>query len=166
MMGFGALLSISFRPFFLLAALIAVINPIVWSLVYRGDLIIALSSFDPMFWHAHEMLFGFSSAIVTGFLLTASANWTGTRPYRGVSLALLIILWMGERLVYFLPVGNIATIFMMNLFFPTLMIMLLRKLWDFPKQKYVFIPLIFMFFLSKLMHSWGYLFDISELEEL
>jgi len=31
----------------------------------------------PIAWHAHEFLFGYISAAVTGFLLTAIANWTG-----------------------------------------------------------------------------------------
>lgn len=40
-------------------------------------------------WHAHEMVFGFSSAILAGFLLTAVPNWTGRLPVSGTSLALL-----------------------------------------------------------------------------
>lgn len=166
MMGLRALLSISFRPFFLLAALMATINPILWSLVYRGSIVLPLQSCDPMFWHAHEMLFGFSGAIIAGFLLTASANWTGSAPYRGASLAFLITLWILERVVYFLPLSNEASLLLMNLFFPAMLVMLLIKLWNFPKQKYVFVPLIFLFCVSKFIHSWGYLFSSVSAGEL
>jgi uncharacterized protein involved in response to NO len=34
-------------------------------------------------WHAHEMLFGYSSAALAGFLLTAIPNWTGRLPVSG-----------------------------------------------------------------------------------
>jgi uncharacterized protein involved in response to NO len=31
-------------------------------------------------WHAHEFLFGYIGAVVTGFILTAIPNWTGRLP--------------------------------------------------------------------------------------
>ena len=34
-------------------------------------------SYGAPYWHAHEMLFGYSSAALAGFLLTAVPNWTG-----------------------------------------------------------------------------------------
>ncbi len=34
-------------------------------------------------WHRHEMPFGFATAIIAGFLLTArTPNWTIARPQR------------------------------------------------------------------------------------
>jgi uncharacterized protein involved in response to NO len=49
------------------------------------------------------MLFGFLSAVITGFLLTAIPNWTGRAPVRGVPLILLWALWLAGRLVIAVP---------------------------------------------------------------
>ena len=49
------------------------------------------------------MLFGFVSAIVVGFLLTAVRTWTGQPGLKGASLACLVALWLAGRLVLFLP---------------------------------------------------------------
>lgn len=160
----SALFSISFRPFFILAALIAAINPLIWILNYLGQITVSISNVSPLFWHGHEMIFGFSGALIGGFILTASANWTGSVPYQGKSLALLAILWSVERFSYFLPINSYLFFILMNLFFPALLIMLLRKLWKFPKQRNVFIPILLGITLGKLLHSWGNLFSIEVLE--
>jgi uncharacterized protein involved in response to NO len=91
------LFSIGFRPFFLLAcAWPAVIVPL-WVVAYLGypPLAGALSR-D---WHVHEMLFGYLSGVMAGFLLTAVPNWTGRPPLRGAPLALLVSLWIAGRVV-------------------------------------------------------------------
>jgi uncharacterized protein involved in response to NO len=49
------------------------------------------------------MLFGFVSAIVVGFLLTAVRTWTSQPGLKGASLACLVALWLAGRLVLFLP---------------------------------------------------------------
>jgi uncharacterized protein involved in response to NO len=43
------------------------------------------------------MLFGFVTAAIAGFLLTAIPNWTGRRPVSGAPLALLAGLWLLGR---------------------------------------------------------------------
>ena len=45
------------------------------------------SGFSPVGWHTHEMLFGFTSAVLVGFLLTAIPNWTGRPTATGLPLA-------------------------------------------------------------------------------
>jgi len=67
--------------------------------------ITGLGSFDfsplsPNQWHANEMIFGFIGAAILGFLLTASANWTGTRGIHGIYLAALIIVFLAARIVF------------------------------------------------------------------
>ncbi|MBT3982217.1 MAG: NnrS family protein [Bacteriovoracaceae bacterium] len=158
------ILSISFRPFFILAALIAVVNPVAWILNYQGHLSLPLTNVSPMFWHGHEMIFGFSGALIAGFILTASANWTSSSPYSGGPLLFLISLWLLERISYFLPLNESMLFFTMNLFFPTLTIMLLIKLLNFPKQKYVFIPILMILTIAKFSHSWGNLFSHDLIE--
>lgn len=92
------LLRLAFRPLFLGGTLFSVIamawwtyywlNPGEWS-PYGG----------PIWWHGHEMLFGFGSAIVVGFLLTAVGSWTGVMGLRGKLLAVLAACWLLGRLV-------------------------------------------------------------------
>lgn len=90
------LLSAGFRPFFLLGALYAGLSILVWIPAFHGRLEIA-SAFVPRDWHIHEMLYGFLSAVVTGFLFTAIPNWTGRLPIRGLPLLALVLLWIAGR---------------------------------------------------------------------
>ncbi len=91
-------LSAGFRPFFLLGALYAGLSILVWMPAFHGRLEIA-SHFVPRDWHIHEMLYGFLSAVVTGFLFTAIPNWTGRLPIRGLPLLGLVFLWIAGRVV-------------------------------------------------------------------
>jgi uncharacterized protein involved in response to NO len=91
-----------FRPFFLLAgAFAAVAIPLwVWSLtggpapggVLQGTV-----------WHAHEMIFGFTLAVIAGFLLTAVQNWTGQPTLKGRALLLLAGTWLAARVLLWWP---------------------------------------------------------------
>ncbi|RYV43509.1 short-chain dehydrogenase, partial [Brucella abortus] len=76
------ILSYGFRPFFLGGAIWAVMAMLLWI----SSLTIGLplgGSYGALNWHAHEMVFGFSSAVLAGFLLTAVPNWTGRLPVSG-----------------------------------------------------------------------------------
>jgi uncharacterized protein involved in response to NO len=90
-----------FRPFFLLGAAFAVAAVPLWLLALKGDLEPG-GAFGAMQWHAHEMLFGFSTAIIAGFLLTAAGNWTGRETITGWPLGALVLLWtLGRAAVFF-----------------------------------------------------------------
>ena len=52
-----ALFAQGFRPFFLGAGCWAVLAMLVWLLLFFGEIGLP-ASFDPVGWHAHEMLFG------------------------------------------------------------------------------------------------------------
>ena len=67
-----------------------------WLPQYFGELTLK-NAFQPLDWHAHEALFGYVAAIVTGFLLTAVPNWTGRLPLQGRSLLLLLAVWLSGR---------------------------------------------------------------------
>ena len=83
-----------FRPFFLLAGAFAALALPVWMLTLAGVLGAAGPGYlSPMTWHAHEMLFGFSIAVVAGFLLTAVSNWTGRETLVGTPLLAACALW-------------------------------------------------------------------------
>ncbi|MFV2055726.1 MAG: NnrS family protein [Thiohalomonadales bacterium] len=93
-----------FRPFFLLAGVIAVVAVAtwLWILSYLGRLpntdLLGLQN-----WHAHEMLFAYSMAAISGFLLTAEANWTGVQTLHGTPLMILALLWLFARIAPFVP---------------------------------------------------------------
>src|SRR5689334_5922755 len=91
-----ALFSYGFRPFFLFGAVYAGLAVLVWLPVFTGELAL-LTAFAPRDWHAHEMLFGYVPAVVTGFLLTAIPNWTGRLPLQGAPLITLLLAWMAGR---------------------------------------------------------------------
>lgn len=89
-----SLLSLGFRVFFLLAGLFAVVAMALWGAVLTGH----GPALGPL-WHGHEMLFGYAGAVVGGFVLTATSNWTGRRTFTGFSLAVIALLWIAARVV-------------------------------------------------------------------
>ena len=94
-----ALLSFGFRPFFLGAALWAVIAVPLWLWVHLGGEGGPAVDRD---WHVHEMLFGYVVGVIAGFLLTAVPNWTGRLPVTGTPLAGLVCLWLAGRVTMLL----------------------------------------------------------------
>ena len=90
------LLSYGFRPFFLLALIFATTVIPLWVATYQGFVEIS-GPFQSVDWHVHEMLFGYSAAVICGFLFTAIPNWTGRMPIRGWPLGVLICLWIAGR---------------------------------------------------------------------
>ncbi|MEZ5525621.1 MAG: NnrS family protein [Pseudomonadales bacterium] len=96
------LFRLAFRPFFLFAALFSIIALLLWGQFWLGGL-----SFSPygnwLWWHGHEMLFGFVSAVITGFLLTAVQNWTGRLGLRGFPLLTLVVTWLLARVLLLFP---------------------------------------------------------------
>ncbi len=92
-----ALFSYGFRPFFLGAALWAGLAVTLWLAQYDGALALP-SALGPLDWHVHEMIYGYGSAVIAGFLLTAIPNWTGRLPVNGLPLAALALVWLAGRL--------------------------------------------------------------------
>lgn len=101
------LLSYGFRPFFLGAALWACAAMVLWIGMVSGSWSFA-GSYGAIAWHAHEFLFGYIAAVVTGFLLTAIPNWTGRLPLRGSPLLALFLLWVAGRIAM-LATGQIGS---------------------------------------------------------
>src|SRR5690606_31157056 len=89
-------LSLGFRPLYIMGCAWALISVAIW--IFTPALVPA--PFFAVAWHAHEMLWGFIATIAVGFLLTASATWTGFNPMKGLPLALVCVLWIGARLAY------------------------------------------------------------------
>lgn len=92
-----AIFSQGFRPFFFGAGVFAVAGVGAWLFVLTGIVQIP-SQYPSLAWHAHEMIFGFVSAVIAGFLLTAIPNWTGRLPLQGWPLILLFVTWVAGRM--------------------------------------------------------------------
>ena len=67
-------------------------------------------------WHAHEMLFGYTTAVVAGFLLTAVRNWTNRPTPTGLPLMALAALWVAGRVLMLTPLDTAAAV--VNAAFP------------------------------------------------
>ncbi len=112
-------LTAGFRVFFLAAALYAIAAIAFWLGLLAvqatgGD--VASTAFDaaPHLWHAHEMIFGFATAAIAGFFLTAVPNWTGAPAAGLVLISAAAALWLAGRFAVFfsatLPAWAVAAI--------------------------------------------------------
>ena len=124
-----ALLSYGFRPFFLGAGLWATVAMVLWIGLVSGLWQFA-NAYGAVAWHAHEFLFGYVSAVLTGSLLTAIPNWTGRLPLQGLPLLALCLLWdrrtggdAGHR-----PIGVVAAAAVDCAYLPTLAAVILREI--------------------------------------
>ncbi len=94
------LFAMGFRAFFALAGLSALALIALWNSISNGALHID-HYFPSTYWHAHEMLLGYSTAVIAGFLLTAVRNWTGLQTATPDQLAGLCFLWIYGRVLPF-----------------------------------------------------------------
>ncbi|MEM8555089.1 MAG: NnrS family protein [Pseudomonadota bacterium] len=86
-------MSAGFRPFFLGAAIWAVLAMGLWVASLAGVPVLA----NPAAWHLHELLFGYLTAAMAGFVLTAAPSWTKQPPLVGWWLMVLFGLWVAAR---------------------------------------------------------------------
>ncbi len=142
-------LGYGFRPCFLLGALYSMISLLIWGGFYAGVVTPPLFMIDPVSWHAHEMIYGYTMAIVAGFLLTAVANWTDSTPVSGLHLLGLCLLWLAGRVVMNFDLGfpKVAFLVFEGAFILALAFSLslpLFKTWD--KRNFVFLVLLSILF--------------------
>jgi uncharacterized protein involved in response to NO len=109
-----ALWQLGFRPFYLLAAIFAALGIGLWALQYSGAMNGAYLQ-GPL-WHGHEMLFGYTLAVIVGFLFTAVRNWTNQPTPTGVPLMAIAALWVAGRLLVLTPWSAAAAV--VNAAFP------------------------------------------------
>ena len=112
-----ALFNLGFRPFFLFAALFAIVSMGVWGGVYFGVYRLSNLQVAPQQWHAHEMLFGYAMAVIAGFLLTGVRNWTNKPTLTGLKLALLLALWLAARVLMLVAPNQVLAIFILDVGF-------------------------------------------------
>jgi uncharacterized protein involved in response to NO len=100
-----------FRPFFLAAIAYGLFVVLAWWVV-RERGIAVLGEMPPQLWHGHEMLFGFATAAIAGFLLTAVPSWTQVRGFAGAPLVALTAVWVLGRIAFasssVIPIRTVA----------------------------------------------------------
>jgi len=96
-----ALWNLGFRPFYLLASLFSALSVLLWAGQFSGLLPHAYLA-SPL-WHGHEMLIGYATAVIAGFLLTAVHAWTGQPTASGKPLMALAALWVAGRALVLTP---------------------------------------------------------------
>ena len=109
-----ALWNLGFRPFYLLASVFSAFSMLLWAAQYSGYLPSAYLQ-GPV-WHGHEMLFGYTIAVIAGFLLTAVRAWTNQPTPSGVPLMALAALWVCGRVLVLTPLDIMAAV--VNAAFP------------------------------------------------
>ncbi|MCP5319172.1 MAG: NnrS family protein [Chromatiaceae bacterium] len=159
--------ALGFRPFFLLGALAAVLLMVVWTLLWHGVLA-APAHYDPVAWHGHEMLFGYTVAVIAGFLLTAVRNWTGIQTWTGPRLAMLAALWLLGRLLPWIPgVPAVLVVAVDVAFLPLVLISLVHPLWKGQNRvNRVFLPLLAAMALANLLSHLQLLDVVSGLGDM
>ncbi len=85
-----------FRPHFLLAGVAALCLVPLWAVSFAFGTPLG-SAWPPTLWHGHEMLYGFVTSAIAGFLLTAVPSWTGQKGFAGFPLVVLASLWLAAR---------------------------------------------------------------------
>ena len=98
----SSLFSYGFRSQFLLAGLAAVALVPLWALGLLVGLPVGYG-WPPTLWHAHELLYGFITSAIAGFMLTAVPSWTGQKGFAGRPLIILTILWLAARVLIARP---------------------------------------------------------------
>lgn len=101
-----ALWNLGFRPFYLVASIFSAASVLLWTAQYSG--LLPSAYLQSPLWHGHEMLFGYTMAVVAGFLLTAVRAWTGQPTPMGTPLMALVALWVAGRVLVLTPLGTLA----------------------------------------------------------
>ncbi|MGI2024094.1 NnrS family protein [Shewanella glacialipiscicola] len=154
-----ALFRLGFRPFFLFASLFSVLALGIWGGFLSGMSLLPVS-LNPLWWHGHEMIFGFVCAVVAGFLLTAVQNWTGQPGVKGPMLIGLFGVWLLPRLLFLVPaaVPFKLIMFIDLLFLPLTAVLIAHSVirvrqW----RNFVFIPIFTLLTLMNALSYYGVL---------
>ena len=155
---FGRLCGEGFRVFFLATVLWGLFAIAVWEHwlgihAIGGMIVHTPYASPPHLWHAHEMVFGYSSAALGGFLLTAVPNWTGGATARTKVIAFLAAVWLaGRSAVWFSAALDPMLVAAIDLaFLPLLAVKLLVMLIARPKpQNMMFLGLLSLLWIGNL----------------
>ena len=148
-----------YRVFFLAAGLFALFSLGFWLLWlgvhWAGGMFESLPfAMAPHLWHGHELIFGYGSAALAGFLLTAVPNWTGTKAARHLFIGIAASIWLLGRVAMWSSamMPPVAVMIADQAFLPLLMVKIAVQLAKRPKpQNVMFIGLLAIVWIANLM---------------
>ncbi len=122
--------SSAFRPFFLAASIYGPLIMLCWLAMTLDISNFPWPGFVSPAWHGHELLVGFGSALISGFLLTAIPSWAETSAVVKGRLALLAGVWLAGRIaILCAPLLPALLVIILDLaFFPLFAALLLPSL--------------------------------------
>lgn len=146
----GAIWSIGFRSFFLGSSVFSVLIMVLWLLFQTGHY--PITQYSPILWHSHEMVFGFTVAVIGGFLLTSSSNWSGIPALKGKKLQILFFTWLLGRLAFIFSPPNIIASVIDLAFLPILIYFLIPYIGTKEQKKnFQFLILLSVLFIANLI---------------
>ncbi len=157
---YASFFSLGFRPFFFLCALVGLFNPLIWMLNYSEVIDLKTIFSSNTAWHGFEMLFAYGQFLITGFLLTASSHWADRPPIKNTPLLILFLIGLFERFIPYLNLSFSLSLFLFNLYGPLFLGYLISMLFK-NRNQYIMTPIVFTFFLAKLLFLWGDLYAIE-----
>jgi len=151
------LFRLAFRPFFLGGAIFSLVALALWASFWlSGKGWIPYGGW--LWWHAHEMIFGFVCAIVAGFLLTAVQNWTSQPGISSWPLAGLFFFFLLPSIFLLYPVSAIEVVlpWLDLAFLPLVAWVMGRMLWRVRQfHNLVFIPVLLLLTASNAQMHWA-----------
>jgi len=153
-----SLFNLGFRIFFLAAGIFAVVAMTMWTVIIQFKLPLPFGLLSSSQWHAHEMIYGYSLAVIAGFLLTAVKNWTGEETVTGKSLGFIFGLWVVARLLFlfgsqYLAIAAVFDIlFLVALLFAVIYPVYKARQW---KQSGIIVILLLMVVFNSLFYLGG-----------
>lgn len=147
------------RPFFLFGAIYAIAAMgawLVWLSLHALNAAILKPTIHFPFtvWHAHEMLFGYGVAVVTGFLLTAVPTWTKSPNLPRKLLISLFALWLAGRAVMWFGayIPAVLTAVVDIAYLPVLAVLIAGPIWQRrAKRNYVFFAVLLLFAMANTL---------------
>ncbi len=142
---------LAFRPFFLLAPLMALIGLMLWVSHYAGWFL-TNNYWQGQSGHSHEMIYGFAVAIVAGFLLTAARTWTGLETIKGKSLMLLVSVWLLGRVLPWFELERWLIAIIDLSFLPIVIVSLaIPVIKSGQKRNFIFLPILILLWVGNLL---------------
>ncbi|ATH07447.1 hypothetical protein BIY24_05670 [Halobacteriovorax marinus] len=143
-----------FRPFFTLTALAAIFIPMYFVGILVNGYYINEAYLSSSFWHAHEMIFGFTSALLSGFLLTAAPKWRQVKAVSSGWTLLLVTSWIFARVIMVSQPSELSIYFFCALPLILLIIKLFLILGRTPNA-FIALPLLLALLISELLSIYG-----------
>lgn len=150
------LFAYGFRANFLLAGISALLLVPLWAMSFITGASLG-SSWPPMLWHAHEMLFGFIASAMAGFLLTAVPSWTGQKGFAGRPLIILAGVWLAARVLIASSAlwPAVLTAAVDLAFLPTLAVLVAQPLLRSRSRNTPLLAVLGLFWLTDLVFHFG-----------